>query len=194
MQTCWILRPKDAAARRRSAALLGGMQATATRQMRFGAEGDSVEVFSDTPRCICNVKKRPPGPRAGIFPPGADGQNRRFLPFSGSMGRRPCTHTADRRKGKSFQHLGPYTSCKRVLIFPQVENTVEKVKNFSLKAPFRCGIQPFQPTFQPFHRKAPAAVGYDLYFSRWKADHFRARNLARFAENADIPLTNVIYC
>ena len=135
-----------------------------------------------------------PAPGPGFSRRVRTGRTGGFFLFQGVWAGGPAPIPQAAGKAKSFQHSGPYTSCKRVLIFPQVENTVEKVKNFSLKAPFRCGIQPFQPTFQPFHRKVPAAVGYDLYFSRWKADYFRARNLARFAENADIPLTNVIYC
>ncbi|HJC44821.1 MAG TPA: hypothetical protein H9703_01565 [Candidatus Faecalibacterium faecigallinarum] len=86
------------------------------------------------------------------------------------------------------------TSCKRGFYFQQVENPVEKVKNSRFNAPLRCGIQLFPPSF-PLLLSAPRrAGGYILYFSRWKADYFRARNLAAFAKNAHIAPADVVYC
>ena len=41
---------------------------------------------------------------------------------------------------------------------------------------------------------AAGGTGYGLYFSRWKAAHFRARNLVLFAKNAHILRTDVLYC
>ena|SRR5699024_6426639 len=86
------------------------------------------------------------------------------------------------------------TSCKRGFYFQQVENPVEKVKSTSFKAFLRCGIQLFPPGFPHLPFGAAGGPGYGLYFSRWKADYFRARNLAAFAKNAHIPPRDVLYC